>query len=76
MSAMASQIISVFIVCSVVYSGTYKKKHIKAPRHRPLQRFKIIYFLMGPWYPQTMTLMGPGALRMDPTIDDFIRWKF
>ena len=41
-----------------------------------LQRFKIIYFLMGPWDPQTMILMGPRALWIGPIIDVFINWKF
>ena len=40
------------------------------------QRFKIIYFLMGPWDPQTMILMGPRAVGMGPTIDVCICWKF
>ena len=37
-----------------------------------LQRLKIIYFLMGPWDPQTMILMGPRALEMDPIVFVFI----
>ena len=35
MSTMASQIIGVSIVCSIVCSGAYKE-NIKAPHHRPL----------------------------------------
>ena len=41
-----------------------------------MQRFKIIYFFMGPWDPQTMILMSPRALGMGPIIDVRIRWKF
>ena len=33
---MASQITSLTIVCSTVYSGADQKKNIKAPRHWPL----------------------------------------
>ena len=29
-----------------------------------VQRFKIIYLIMGPWNPWTMTLMGPKSLEM------------
>ena len=36
MSAMASQITSLTIVYSTVYSDPDKKKNIKAPRHWPL----------------------------------------
>ena len=28
------------------------------------QIFKIMYFLTGPWDPQVMILIGPGALGM------------
>ena len=31
-----------------------------------MQRFKVIYFFMGPWDPQDMIHMGPRALRMGP----------
>ena len=41
-----------------------------------VQRFKIIYFLMGLWDPQTMILMGPRALGMGPTTEICIRWNF
>ena len=34
-----------------------------------IQRFKIIYFLMGPWDPWAMILVCPRALGMGPTID-------
>ena len=41
------------------------------------QRFKIIYFLMGPGdHPQTMILVGLRALGMGPIIDVCARWKF
>ena len=40
------------------------------------QRFKIIYFLLGPWDPRAMILMGPRALGMGPIIDVFMHWKF
>ena len=40
------------------------------------QRFRIIDFLMGPWQPWAMILMGPRALGMGPIIDIFIHWKF
>ena len=36
------------------------------------QRFKIIYFLMGPWNLQAMMPMGLRALRMGPMIDAFV----
>ena len=36
MGAMASQITSLTIVYSIVYSGTDQRKNIKAPRHWPL----------------------------------------
>ena len=42
----------------------------------PLQGCKIIYFLMGPWDPWAMILMGPRALGMGPIIDVFINWKY
>ena len=36
------------------------------------QRFKVIYFIMGPpWDPQTMLLMGPRRVVMGPIIDVF-----
>ena len=38
--------------------------------------FKIIYFLMGPWDPWAMILMGPRALGMCPINDVLIHWKF
>ena len=41
-----------------------------------IQRFKIIYIIIGPLDPQTMILMGPRALGMGPIIDVFICWKF
>ena len=40
------------------------------------QKFKIIYFLMGPGDPQTMILMGLRALGMGPIIDVCVPWKF
>ena len=40
------------------------------------QRFKIIHFLMGPWDPQTMILMGPSTGSTGHIIDVCIRWKF
>ena len=40
------------------------------------QRFKIIYFLMGPGDPHTMILIGLRALGMGPIGDVFIRGKF
>ena len=39
---------------------------------QPGQRFKIIFFLMGPSDPQAMILMGSRALGMGPIIDHFI----
>ena len=39
------------------------------------QRFKNIYFFMGPWDPQAMIRMGPRVLGMGPIIDVFIHWK-
>ena len=36
------------------------------------QRFKIIYFLMGPRGPQAMILIGLRTLRMGPILDVFI----
>ena len=41
-------------------------------QYGPELRFKIIYFLMGPWDPQVMIIMGPRALEMGPIIDVFI----
>ena len=32
------------------------------------QRFKIIYFFMGPWGPQAMIVMGPRTLGMVPPL--------
>ena len=40
------------------------------------QRFKMVDFLMGPWDPWAMILMGPRALGMGPIVDVFIKWKF
>ena len=40
------------------------------------QRFKIIYFLMGPWDPRAMILTGLRTLGMGPIIDVFIHCKF
>ena len=41
-----------------------------------MQRFKIIYFLMGHWDPWAMILMGHRAMGMGPIIDVYINWKF
>ena len=41
-----------------------------------MQRFEIIYFLMGPWDPQSLIHMGPRALGMGPIIDVSFMGKF
>ena len=59
------------------YFNQYYKQHISPPPFLKYgQRFKIIYFLMAPWDPQTMILMGPRELGMGPIIDVFSRQKF
>ena len=41
-----------------------------------IQRFKIIYSIVGSWDPLAMIFMSPRALGMSPIIDVFIHWKF
>ena len=46
-------------ICTVCECLLFSKK----------QRFKIIDFLMGPWDPLAMILIGPRTLGMSPIID-------
>ena len=52
------------------------RKYLQVMTSSTPQRFKIIYFLMGPWDPEVMILMGPRTLRMGPITDVFNQWKF